>query len=137
VSARRAGDASHRQVMQVGFGQPLIEKLRDQFFQRLPMQRVEDHVAMLGMLAYLSIKRIDGAPAVNERGPVGLDAALLRPFRKIVDQAGGQSTQVPNTSNTRAFTAEISDISAPSFAVRRLLPSSSFRDAPLAQARNP
>src|SRR3979411_625089 len=35
-----------------------------------------------------------------------------------------QSTTVPNTSNTSAFTAEISDISTPCFY-------SSFRDAPL------
>src|ERR1700675_1439577 len=49
-----------------------------------------------------------------------------------------QSTTVPNTSNTSAFTAEISDMVASLFLLLFALPSSSsFRDARLAQARNP
>src|ERR1700733_7028501 len=31
---------------------------------------------------------INGAPAVDQGGPVGLDAACFRPFGEIVDQAG-------------------------------------------------
>src|SRR5665648_684712 len=41
------------------------------------------------MLAHLIHRRgVNGAPAVDQRGPVGLDAPLLRPFGKVVDQAG-------------------------------------------------
>ncbi len=66
---------AHGQVLQVGLFQALNRKLRDQFFQRLPMQRVEDLVAEFGMLADLVHRGgIDRPPAVDQRGPVGLDA---------------------------------------------------------------
>ena len=80
---------AHRQMMQVGFGQALDVELLDQIFQRTAMQRVEDDVAVLRILAHLVHRGgIDRAPAVDQRGPVGLDATRLRPFCKIVDQAG-------------------------------------------------
>ena len=77
------------EMVQIGVGQPLDRKLLDQLFQRAPVQHVEDYIAVLGVLAHLVHRGgIDRAPAVDQRGPVGLDAALLIPFGEIRDQAG-------------------------------------------------
>jgi hypothetical protein len=80
---------THGEMMQVGIGQSRDGELRDQFFQRLPVQRVKDLVATLGMLPDLIHRGlIDSPPAVDQRGPVGLDAARLAPFGEIRNQAG-------------------------------------------------
>jgi hypothetical protein len=77
------------EMMQVGIGQPRDGELRDQFFQRLPVQRIQDLVAALGMFSDLVHRGlIDRAPAVDQSGPVGLDAAGLAPFGEIRNQAG-------------------------------------------------
>ncbi|GCC48028.1 hypothetical protein chiPu_0032469, partial [Chiloscyllium punctatum] len=79
----QAGDAvrppvqampAQRQMIQVGFGQPVDAELRDQLLQRAAVQDVEDDVAVLRVLAHLIHRgRIDRTPAVDQRGPVGLD----------------------------------------------------------------
>ena len=80
---------AHREMVQIGVGQSLDPELLDQFFQRAAVQHVEDHIAAFGMLAHLVHRGgVDRAPAVDQRGPVGLDAARLRPCGEIIDQAG-------------------------------------------------
>ena len=65
-----SGDAGRRRSV------PRFE-LRDQFFQRPPVQRVQDLIAAFGMLAHLVHRgRINRAPAVDQRSPVGLDAEV-------------------------------------------------------------
>jgi len=79
---------AHREVVQVGVGEARDRQLRDKFFQRLAVQRIEDHITILRILAHHIHRRgIDRAPAVDQRGPVGLDAPLLAPCGEIVDQA--------------------------------------------------
>ena len=69
---------THGQVMQVGLIEAGNPELCDQLFQRLAMQLVQDHVAAFGMFPHLVHGcGIDRAPAVDQRGPVGLDAAPL------------------------------------------------------------
>src|SRR4029453_4946433 len=48
----------------------------------------EDHIAALRVLSHLIHRGgIDRAPAVDQRDPVWLDAAFLRPFGEIRNQA--------------------------------------------------
>ena len=80
---------AHGEMMQVGFIQSRDLELLDQLFQRTPVQDVEDHIAALGMLAHLVHRGgVDCAPAIHQRGPIGLDAAPLGPSGEIIDQAG-------------------------------------------------
>src|ERR1700722_10112079 len=75
--------------MQAVFVQPLNRKLRDQFFQRPPMQLVQYDVTALRMLPDV-VHRCDirAAPAIDQRGPVGVDAPRSTPFGEVRDQAG-------------------------------------------------
>src|SRR5580698_2456551 len=53
------------------------------------MQHVQNDVTALRILPDLVHgSGVNRAPAIDERGPVGLDAAFLAPRRKIRDQAG-------------------------------------------------
>src|SRR6185312_9807020 len=76
------------EMMQVCIAQSGNRQLRDQSFQRLPMQPVQDDIAALRMLPDLVHRRgVYCTPAVDQRGPVRLDAALVAPFAEIRDQA--------------------------------------------------
>jgi hypothetical protein len=62
-------------MMQVGVIKAGNPELRDQLFQRLPVQRIQDHVAAFGMLSHVVHRGgIDRTPAVDQSGPVRLDA---------------------------------------------------------------
>src|SRR4029078_12808346 len=83
---------AHGEISQIVLVQSTNRKLRDQLFKGLPVQTVQDHVTSLRVLAYLIHRSsIDSAPAIDQRGPVRLDAALLAPVGEIRDQAGAPS----------------------------------------------
>ncbi|MGY2935725.1 hypothetical protein ACVWZ6_005327 [Bradyrhizobium sp. GM6.1] len=77
------------EVIEIGLGQAWNRKLRDQFFERAAMQIIEHDVAALGMFAHVIHRsHVHAAPAVDQGGPVGADAAALRPPDEVGDQAG-------------------------------------------------
>src|SRR5581483_3549558 len=98
------------------------------------MQHVENDVAALGMLAHLIHGGdVDAAPAIHQRRPVGLDAALFAPGAKIVDQARApvdhRSEHVENKSFDLREVGHAAGLSTSSFRDGAQAPDPESRDS--------
>src|SRR4051812_24731851 len=77
------------EIIEVSLGEPGDAELRDQSLERRAVEDVENDIAALVMPADLVHRTgIETAPAIDQCGPVALDAAALRPYGEVVDQAG-------------------------------------------------